>query len=80
MNSTDSIQIPVKVPLGMVEEILRKWDSRIANILLKKQIWRIGISDSKAYWKATVIETVWNYCKNRHIDQWGRRESKNRPT
>ena len=57
--------------------IWRSEGPRAANTLLKEKNKVVGLmlTDLKTYYKATVIKTVWDWQRNRQIDQWSKIES-----
>ena len=64
-----------------LEQILQKfiWNPpqniKTPNSLIKSKVGGITIPGMKLCYKATVIKTVCNWYKNRHIDQWNIMES-----
>jgi hypothetical protein len=46
-----------------------------ANTILKNKVGALSLPNSKTYYKSTVTNMLWYWCKDRHANEWDRIES-----
>ena len=76
-------EIPIKLPVVFfreeqkISQFIQKHKTLNSQSSLEKEewSWRNQLPDFRLYYKATVIKTVWQWHKNRNIDQWNKIES-----
>ena len=71
--------IPIKLPMTFFTELEQKtsqfiWKHRIAKTVLRKEngAGGINLNDFRLYYKATVIDIVCCWHRNRNIHQWNK--------
>lgn len=74
--------IVIKIPMAFIRELgesimISTWNLKEPQIAKKVFLksWRFHTSNFQTYYKATVIQTVWCWHKNKRTDQWIRIKS-----
>ena len=65
--------IPTKIPTAF--RTTKDLEKNIAILRKNSTTGDFKLPNITLYYKATIIKTIWYLHKNKHIDQWNRRES-----